>query len=466
MSNFIKNLSLLPKGIRYKLLISFSLMAIIPLLVCGYLIKDYIFPPSEDFINISLILFFTVLITVLGLVFAKRMVNPVIEMAGDAKLIANGDLERRIKVYEEDEIGDLATSINKITSNIKENLHELKLYEARTKEINVSIHEKVISLSNLLKIGELIAQSTKLDEILAIILEKIAQIRPNGFSAFYLLDEEGRNFALKISHKLDVDKLTALKIRPGEGFLGRIISEGRTIVFDFSSRGSRDLDLFAKEYNLNNFVLSPIILRKNLVGFIIAGNYNGKEFRFKEDDMELIRIYARQLSLAVENNMLSEKIKTLAIIDDVTGLYNDAFIRGRLKEEIERAILFQRPCAFILFEVDNFDKFKKLYGQIEADSVLRKIAKVIVENISKIGKAGRIGDNEFAILIPEKNKRESTDLAENIKRKIEQLALGKSLTGSAMNVTSGVSENPLDGASAEELMSKARQYIRSSKHQK
>lgn len=463
MGKFMKNLSLVPKGLRYKLLIAFSLMAIIPLLVCGYLIKDYIFPPQGDILYISLILFFTIIITVLGMVFAKRMIYPVIEMAIDARLIAEGDIERKIKVYQEDEIGELGKSINKITTNIKENMEELKLYEERTKEINTEIHKKVLSLSSLLKIGELIAQSTNLDEIFGMIMEKTAQIRDGGFAALFLIDEKGEQYVARSVFELGLSRLKALKVSPQEGFLGRIIPEGRIVIFDSSSRISKDAETFAREFDLKNFVLAPILIRRNLVGFIISGNYRGKDFYFKEDDLEIVKIYSKQVALALENSLLSEKVKILSIRDELTGLYNEPFIINRLKEEIERAIIYQRPCSFIVIDVDNFEKFKKSSGALAAEDVLRKISEIILGNITQIGKAARLEDDKFAMLIPEKNKREATQIAEAVRKGIEKASSTGNFRDSIITVSIGVSENPLDGATAEDVIKKAYEYTRKAK---
>ena len=155
MLKLSKDLSLVPKGLRYKTLIAFSLMSLIPILICGWLVTTYIFPNINLFFgltigNISFILFISIVISLLGLYVAKEMIDPVIKIAGDAKIIAEGDITRRIEIEREDEVGDLSKSLNIMTQKIKENMEELKAYSEKTKLINMEINKKVLALSSLL----------------------------------------------------------------------------------------------------------------------------------------------------------------------------------------------------------------------------------------------------------------------------------------------------------------------------
>ena len=81
MLGMFKRLSMVPKGLRYKLMLSFCLMSIIPLLVCVYLVSIYIFPHLDNLSDVSITVILSIAIAVLGLGLAKRLIDPVIEMA-------------------------------------------------------------------------------------------------------------------------------------------------------------------------------------------------------------------------------------------------------------------------------------------------------------------------------------------------------------------------------------------------
>ena len=140
------------KGLRYKLLIAFSVMSVIPLMALMYLVSLYIFPNSEHLINASAVSIIAVLLAVLGLLFARRLINPVIGMAIEARIIASGAYDRKLNVDSDDEVGHIAQSINSMTQKIRSNLDELKNYGQRMREINMEVHKKVLALSSLLQV--------------------------------------------------------------------------------------------------------------------------------------------------------------------------------------------------------------------------------------------------------------------------------------------------------------------------
>lgn len=452
--NFFKKLSLVPKGLRYQLTVAFSLMSIIPLLVAAYLVRDYIFPPAPKMIEISCVLFFSLVITILGLVLARQMIEPVIDMALEAKLIAEGDLNHKISVSTEDEIGDIGRSINKLTMHIKENMEELTSYGEKTRIINTEIHKKVLVLSSLLQIGENISAAIDLEEIMSLIAEKIVQIMDTGYAALFMTKADKPNvLVLSVENNLVNDKLRGLQIAPGEGFIGSRVSKGLTVYIDSKTKFAKDMEAFRQSYGIKNFAAFPIISKNRLVGTIVIGN-EVADFVFSEDNLDLLKVFAKQAAIALEKENLAKKARELAIQDDLTGLFNEKYITLRLEEEIKRGVLYQRPCSYVIFNIDNFNRFREENGELATEKALKKIACVINENVSQIGRAARLAGDEFSLLLPEKNKRKAYIIAEEVRKRVENLdmELGKKAN---LTISGGVSENPIDGSTAEDLKKKA-----------
>jgi len=183
MTGFIKKLSLVPAGLRYKLTVAFVLMSLIPMAICVYLFLNYIFPflnligdPNVELKDVSSILVITIIIALLGFKIVRDIVSPIIDMALKAKDIAKGDLSGDINIRSEDEIGELGSTLNVLTRRIRENMDELRSYGERTKEIHVEISKKVLVLSSLLQVSSLITQGSPLEETIKIVIDKIAQL--------------------------------------------------------------------------------------------------------------------------------------------------------------------------------------------------------------------------------------------------------------------------------------------------
>jgi len=461
--SIFKNFTIYNKGLRYKLMLAFSLMSIIPLLASMYIISLYTFPHLETLGHITVVVIMSLVISILGLILAKSIVDPVINMALEAKIIASGEYDRKIVVSSDDEIGNLGNSINAMTQKIKSNLDELKGYGNRMKEINVEIHKKVLGLSSLLQIGDIIAAgSVQLDALLELVVEKASTVFDTGFGILYMPKEEGGDLFPKIRYNIDQEKLGDLIIkRVEDSFLEKALENRSLVVIDKSKKWSKDMEEFKSAYNVKNALIVPIHSTKRNWGLLLIGN-RLEDFKYKTDDLELISVFAKQISIAIESDILSKRTEELAIKDDLTDLYNKNFILGRLEEEIKRAVFYQRPCSFIVLNIDNFKGFRETHSEMEVEEALKKMARLIRDSMIPVGKAARIGVDEFAVLLPEKNKKEAAHIAEEIRKKIESTNLlreGKAI----MTVSGGVSENPIDGATGDELLRKAIEAVKGAK---
>ena len=463
MKGFFRKMSLAPKGLRYKLVMAFSLMSIIPILACAYLIFSHTFPAMEDLINVAAVVILSVVVSVLGLVLAKGMVDPVIDMAIEARMIANGEFNREISISSEDEVGILGESINSMTQKIRLNLDELKNFSQRTKELNVEIHKKVLALSSLLQIGDLIATgSAGLDSILELSVQKVAMILDGGFCVFYMIPkEESGEFLPKAYSNIQEERLLDIVIKNGEGLLGRIMEEKKIFMIDKTTKTTREIEIFKASGNIKNAVAIPIYSGMKNFGLLLVGNKQD-DYRYEIDDLDLVKIFAKQITIAIENDIWLKKSEELSIKDDLTDLYSKGYILARLDEEIRRAIFYQRPCSLILLNIDNFKSLRETKGEIVTEDVIKRVAKLIKENTNPVGKAARVSGNEFAMLLPEKNKREAAYIAEDVRKQIE--AANFSREGSLkITVSGGVSENPIDGSTQEELFNRAMDLLGNAK---
>ncbi|MDD5618244.1 MAG: GGDEF domain-containing protein, partial [Candidatus Omnitrophica bacterium] len=216
-------------------------------------------------------------------------------------------------------------------------------------------------------------------------------------------------------------------------------------------------------FNTMNSILMPVFRHSRVVGFLGVGTSH-PQTEYTNDDAELLVVFAKQISIAIENDYLINRLQKLEIKDALTGLYNKNFIVNRLDEEIKRAVIYQRPCALLLLSIDNFKEFSNSAGELASEDVLKKVSKALEKSCREIDKVARYGDSEFAVILPEKNKKQSVILAEEIKRKIEEFFAKENKAG--LTVCGAISENPIDGACAKDLVQKAESLLTSAKQEK
>ncbi|MCM8795511.1 MAG: sensor domain-containing diguanylate cyclase [Candidatus Omnitrophica bacterium] len=455
-----KSLSLASQGLRYKLRISFYLMSILPILILIHIVLNYIPPDVGLKLGVVAYIVISIFIASAGFFVIKEVLERILSLSTDAKLIAAGDINHKVITETEDELGDLAEALNQLTQRIRNNMDELKGYSEKTTKINLEIQKMVPVLYSLLQISSLLSQGAKLEDTLKIITEK-ARLLASSDVAYLLLREEGKeDFGVYAADGVNSHYLFRLKITPQESnLLEKIIKTTTLLILDKENIMPKDLALiFYEKFKLRNTLALGIYLRGRLTGILGIGN-NKEQFLYQKDDIEFLDLFAKQITIALENNFLIHRVEKLEIKDALTGLYNESFIISRLQEEIERAIIYQRPCAFILLDVDNFGKFHQQFGSLQAEEILKRIARLIKNSVTEVDRVGRTGNNEFAIVLPEKNKRQAQEIAEAIRKKIEFSFSEEEDLHRRLTVSGGVSENPLDGIEAKELISKAKELL-------
>jgi len=449
----------LSKGLLYRMALAFSLMSVIPLLVLVYVVVNYVFPHLNTPIDISIMVVMAILVASLGFLLSRKIVKPVIEIASEAKEIAGGQYEKQISVAAtEEEVTDLKESINSMTLKIRSNLAEIKSYSQKTKQLNLEIHKRMLVLSSLLQVSDIILTSSMdLKDILQLAVSKVSQIDDTGYGILYVSRETPGRHVPIVSCNLEGEDLDKVVIIEGDGLLGRLLFTRSVLVIDPSRKQTKEIADFRESHRVKNLTAFPIHSGKDTLGMLLVGN-RIDNFTFPDDELDILKVFTKQIAIAIENNMLMRKAKELELKDDLTGLFNENYILARLEDEIKRAIFYQRPCSFILFDIDDFDVFRKAYGEIPADDVLKRFAEILLGYLGSFGKAGRITGNEFALLLPERNKREALAIAEEIRARVAS-TIFVAPQKRALTVSVGVSENPIDGSSQKEIWHKAKDAL-------
>ncbi|MDD5730023.1 MAG: sensor domain-containing diguanylate cyclase [Candidatus Omnitrophica bacterium] len=460
-----KGVSIASKGLNYKLTIAFCLMSVLPVLVLLYLVVYYILPQTGFKPDIILFTAITIFIALIGFFLIKEVFVRVMSVSAEAKLIASGNIGGQAEMGHVDEVGVLGQTLNQLTQHIRSNMEELKSYSHKTEEINLKIQEHVLVFSNLLQISSLISQAVILDDVLRLATEK-SRLLAHSDIAYLLFREEGADsFYMRCADAVNPVYLTKIKIESEDFLFGKTIKNGKPLLIDKDNSLSDNAnELFLEKFKVKNTLALPVFLKDRIIAVLGIGN-SKEEFAYSKDDAELLDIFTKQIAIAVENNRLVRRVEKLEIKDTLTGLYNKTYIVGRLQEEIKRAVVRQRPCAFILFNIDDFQKFRDKAQAVEVETVLKTVGALLRDSVTEIDRVARFGDNEFAVVLPERNKRQAHEIAERVRKLVEISFTQEPDESRRLTISAGVSENPLDGITAEELLLKAKQLLDTAKAQ-
>lgn len=443
----MKSSSLFSRGIKQRLLTAVCLMSVIPILICLNFIFPSLFVSFTAKTNLFIILAVMSFLALLGFILARQIVLPVVALSLDAQKISEGDIERRVEVSGNDEIGRLGMALNQLSSKIRDTVAELEDYGTKTAQINLEIQKRIVVMSNLLQITTLISQNELLDNIMQICVEKLKGLADSALSFVFFL-EDGR-FSLKAQCGLAADIDNQVYFSQGYPALSDVF-KSRDVSILRIDKGDPRHQKFVSLLGAKSLLCLPIFLENRPKAVIGIGSAI-EDYEYNRDHRELLDIFGKQASVAIENDYLLEKVRNLEIRDELTGLYNERFIRGYLDDEIKRSIIYQRPCSFILLRIMDPDLYRKTQGEPAMSGSLKKIAGALSSAFTGIERLSRFGECGFAVVIPEKNKRQAQRIGDELRKKAEDLF--KDLPSeNRLRVAVSVAENPIDGVSSQELI--------------
>jgi diguanylate cyclase (GGDEF)-like protein len=159
------------------------------------------------------------------------------------------------------------------------------------------------------------------------------------------------------------------------------------------------------------------------------------------------------LLLKAQADMLAE----LAVRDLVTGAHNDAAFREMLGSECARAAWKGREITLIRADMDQFPDYIRRYGNIAGDDVVTAIVAAMAPVAANPGEIiGRLGSDEFAVLLPETAASTATQVAERIRVAVHGLGIrNRGSRAGVVTISAGVATGSGASIGAESMMTAA-----------
>jgi diguanylate cyclase (GGDEF)-like protein/PAS domain S-box-containing protein len=166
-----------------------------------------------------------------------------------------------------------------------------------------------------------------------------------------------------------------------------------------------------------------------------------------------------------ERREASESLRKATLCDHLTEVANRRAFFETAELEIARWRKSPRPLSLILFDADFFKLVNDTYGHAGGDTVLRRMAAILVDTARAIDFVARIGGEEFAILLPSTGIDGAEDLANRIRVRIESEVLSFDGREICYTVSAGVSAMDATVTGLDVLMKRADQALYAAKRQ-
>jgi len=143
-------------------------------------------------------------------------------------------------------------------------------------------------------------------------------------------------------------------------------------------------------------------------------------------------------SLQDELRRSNELLLQLAQTDPLTRLYNRRHLYEKLEIELNRCHRSRNPISLIMTDIDHFKRVNDQYGHQVGDEVLTKVADLLQEQLRTYDMAARYGGEEFCLVLPETDLEAACDVAERIRRRVEEIRFPAPMDKHTLTMSFGV----------------------------
>jgi len=168
------------------------------------------------------------------------------------------------------------------------------------------------------------------------------------------------------------------------------------VLLDYYLPGCTGLEIAKVIRQQNRFLSLPLIflsteanLNKHLDA-LVAG----------AEDFIIKPVSSQHLVVSVQARIRrAQKLKSLMVMDSLTGLFDHTTLIDKLGLEITRSRRNGKPLAFVMIDLDHFKAINDRYGHLTGDRVLKNLARMLKQRLRVTDIVGRYGGEEFGVIL-------------------------------------------------------------------
>ena len=294
-------------------------------------------------------------------------------------------------------------------------IHFISNERRRVAEVS---QRRIRELEIMNEISRELSGELDLGNLLQKIVERAVRMLRVSLGEILLLEKETRELNVVAQYPFHANRL-GLKIKPGEGAMGRVAATKKPLIINTYKSSSNALPHEVAE-GVEAVMDVPLLKGEECIG-VLGVSSRVKSHRFTTDDLSLLIVLASQATLAIRNAQLYQEVRHLAFTDGLTGINNRRRLFELAEKEYRRATRYGRPLSVMLMDIDHFKSINDQHGHVAGDAVLTWFANECSGIIrQKIDVIGRFGGEEFAVLYPETGLAPAIDAAARIRKRVSQ----------------------------------------------
>lgn len=172
--------------------------------------------------------------------------------------------------------------------------------------------------------------------------------------------------------------------------------------------------------SLSSYILIPLRSNGNHFGSLIVLSTRNEA---TETELNFLRLFSKQIELAITIANLFQTVKEQAITDGLTGLNNRRYFEEEAQKEVLRAQRQDQKFTIIGLDLDHLKRINDNFGHSCGDIAIKTVADVLKTNARSIDIAARMGGEEFNLLLPGVDHNGGLIAAERIRKAIAEVSI-------------------------------------------
>ena len=317
------------------------------------------------------------------------------------------------------------------------------------------------------EVSKTLTSSLELKNILTKIMEKVKEMTKAEAWSVLLVDNETGELVFEKTNAKKKKEIQKIRLKMGEGIAGWVASEGIPVVVPDVSKDERFFGKIDEAIHLKtkSLMCVPIKINNQVLGVLELVNKTTGE-PFVKEDLDLLMKLVDLTAIAIERTSLYQKMTELAITDDLTKLFNTRYLNRTIEIEIQRSARYNSSISLIFMDIDFFKHINDRYGHIIGSKVLVEIGQLLLKSLRSVDIVARYGGDEFVIVLPQTPPASAVQIAERMRKSVEQNTFLKK-EGYSLKLTAsfGVASYPESAKSKEDLIRLADDAMYRVKHQ-
>jgi diguanylate cyclase (GGDEF)-like protein/excisionase family DNA binding protein len=260
-----------------------------------------------------------------------------------------------------------------------------------------ALERRLASQRQLLAITERLLLTRDRGAVFEAIANTLAEVVPYDTLTIYLVDRAEGCLVPILARDPYAEQILATRPALGDGITGDVIGKGEAECINDAAHDPRVIHVpGTPDEEEESLIVAPVRSPDGVIG---ALNLYRVRRKFDDEDLELVRLFANHVAIALENAAINERLISAALTDPLTGLPNRRLFADRVEHALARRERSGARVAVLFLDLDRFKLVNDGLGHAAGDAVLQAVGERLRTCLRTSDTVARLGGDEFGILL-------------------------------------------------------------------